>query len=214
MKVLIIGANGQIGQRIIKQLKNSSHHALAMVRKEDQRHALEAMGAKTVVADLEGDLGKAFESKPDAVIFTAGSGGHTGPEKTTAIDLQGAKKSIDEAVKHGAKRFIMISALGTNRAEEMSKDMQHYFRAKSEADQHLVHSNLDYTILRPGMLTDESGTGSLNAAEKLEDYGDMKISRDNVATAAVASLDEAKTVQKVIEMLDGPTPVKDALASV
>lgn len=214
MKVLVIGAHGKIGKRIVKKLADRNHDVYAMIRDEKQKTELQAAGAETVVADLEKDIGHAYKYKLDAVIFSAGSGGHTGKDKTTTVDLQGAKKSIEEAMKNKVDRYIMISAMGANKASEMPGDMQHYFVAKSEADQDLVQSALNYTIFRPGRLTDESGSGSVNAAESLEDYDSPEVSRDNVALAVVEALDMPNTHKKVIEILDGKTPVKDALAAI
>lgn len=214
MKVLVIGASGQIGGRIIKKLKNSNHQAIAMIRDEKQKPELQAQGAQTVVADLEGDISSAFESGPDAIIFTAGSGGDTGRDKTTEIDLKGARKSIDEAKKHKVGRYIMISALGANNIEEMPEEMRHYFVAKSEADQHLVQSSLNYTIFRPGRLTNDAGSGNVNAAEKINDYGNREISRDNVATAVIEALDMKNLHAKKVELLDGEISVKEALQAI
>ena len=214
MKVLVIGAHGKVGRKITDKLNKHNHQVVAMVRDESQKAAMQKLGATPVLADLEGDISHAFKDKLDAVIFTAGSGGNTGKDKTITVDLQGARKSIDEAVKHKVPRYIMISALGANNADEMPDDMRHYFVAKSEADQYLVQSELDYTILRPGRLSDEGGTGSVNAAESLEDYEDRTISRDDVATAAVLMLDRSNTHKKVVELLNGKTPVKDALSAI
>ncbi len=214
MKVLVIGANGQVGKKVVKKLLDHNHEVLAMIRDEQQKGPLEAKGAKTVVADLEHDFSHAYKDHLDAVIFTAGSGGDTGKDKTVAVDLQGARASINEAVKHHVPRYIMISALGANNAKNMPADMQHYFVAKSEADQHLVQSALNYTIFRPGLLTHEAGNGSVKAAESLEDYGDRKTSRDNLATAVVEALNKRNTHKKVIEIVDGNTPVRDAIAAI
>ncbi len=211
MRVLVIGANGKIGRRIVKKLKNSKHKAVAMVRDEQQKVELQALGAEVVVADLERDISKAFAHKPDAVIFTAGSGGDTSKDKTISVDLQGARKSIDEAIKHHVSRYIMVSALGANDAKQMPADMQHYFVAKSEADQHLVQSGLNYTIFRPGMLSDEAGNASVSAAQQLDDYGSRRTRRDDVATAIVEALDMPSTHKKVVEMVEGNTPIKEAL---
>ena len=214
MRVLVIGANGQVGRRVIKKLKDTPHQAVAMIRDEAQKPDLQAHGAETVIADLEGDISHAFANNPEVVIFTAGSGGHTGQEKTRSVDLQGAKKSIDEAKKHGAKRYLMVSALGAGQADEMPEEMKHYFVAKSEADQYLVQSNLNYTIFRPGRLTDENGAGSIQASENLENPGTRDITRDDLATALVESIDMNHLVEKKVEILEGKQPVRDALQAV
>ncbi len=138
MKVLVIGSNGKIGKLLVKALADANHEPLAMIRKEEQKVELQALGGTPVLADLEGDISKAFESKPDVVVFTAGSGGHTGNDKTQKIDLKGAQKAIDEAKSQGVERFIMVSALGANKAEQAPEGLEYYMQAKSEADQYLV----------------------------------------------------------------------------
>ncbi len=213
MKILIIGANGKIGKKLVSKLAQHQHEVLAMVRKEEQKAQFEKKHVTPVLGDLEKDLSPVFEHKPDVVIFTAGSGAGTSQEKTVAIDLQGARKSIDEAKKHRTKHFIMVSALGANRASEMGEDMRQYFIAKSEADQHLVQSGLDYTILRPGRLTDEHGSGNIMAAEALEVSEPRDISRDNVANVITQIIADRSMNKKVIELLDGEVPIPKALAA-
>lgn len=214
MKILVIGAHGDVGQRLVKSLLKKNHTVIAMIRNEGQKTELQAQGAETVIADLEKDISHAYQYKLDAVIFTAGSGGNTPPEKTVAVDLQGARKSIDEAVKHHVDRFIMVSALGADGGQEKEGPMATYYRAKSEADQHLVQAALNYTIFRPGRLTDEPGSGSIKAAEKLENYDQVEISRDNVANAIAEAVDMPGTHKKVIEMVDGKTPIREALEAI
>ncbi|WP_417610435.1 SDR family oxidoreductase [Owenweeksia hongkongensis] len=214
MKVLVVGANGQIGNKVVKKLADHNHQVLAMVRKEEQRSNVEGKNVKAVVADLEGDLSPAFNEKLDAVIFAAGSGAGTGVDKTEAIDNRGAKKTIDEAVKHNVRRYLIVSSIGTDNPESGPEELRPYLLAKSSADQHLVQSGLDYTIVRPGMLKNDSGTGSVQAAEKLKDYSDSSISRTDVATALVEILDKPNTHQKVIELINGKTPIPDAIGNI
>lgn len=214
MKVLVIGAHGKVGSKLIKKLKQHRHEVLAMVRDESQKEEIEKKGAKPIVADLEYNIEHAFKEKPDAVIFVAGSGADTGEDKTIAVDLQGARKSIDGCIKHHVNRYLMVSALGVNDADNQPADMRPYFVAKSEADQHLVQSALNYTIFRPGHLIDDHGTGSVEAAEQLDDYGDGKTSRDNLATALVDALPMRNTHKKVVEIVNGHTPIKDALSRI
>ncbi len=213
MKVLIIGANGKVGKKVVTILAKQQHEVIAMVRNEAQCAQFEKPHVPPVVSDLEKDLSPAFAHKPDVVVFTAGSGAHTGPDKTLAVDLQGAKKAIDESVRHKVGRFVMVSALGTNRPSEMPDNMRHYYTAKSEADQLLVQSGLDYTILRPGRLTDEPGKGNVEVAENLAFDKQNTISRDNVAGAITYAIDASNLNKKVIEMLDGPTPLNKAMTS-
>ena len=171
MKVLVVGANGQIGQHLIQLLKENNEHTVkAMVRKEEQAEALEKLGIETAIADLEGSVDEIAEAAKgcDAIVFTAGSGGHTGADKTLLVDLDGAVKTIEAAEKIGIKRFIMVSALQAHRRENWNEKIKPYYVAKHYADRILEQSSLTYTIIRPGGLLNEPGTGKVSAGENLE----------------------------------------------
>ncbi len=210
MNVLVIGANGKIGQKIVGLLGKSDHQVTAMVRKEEQMPKLEELGAKTVKGDLEKDISHAVKGA-DAVIFTAGSGAKTGADKTILIDQEGAIKAMDEAESHNVKRFVIVSAMIPEDASEADDAMKPYFAAKKRADEYLKNSSLNYTILRPGRLSDEEGTGKIAAAESLNFKSD--IPRDDVAQVAVEALENDKTYKKTIEILSGDKTISDALKS-
>jgi uncharacterized protein YbjT (DUF2867 family) len=211
MRVLIVGANGHIGRRLIRQMSTSPHQSRAMIRDPMQGEALRELGADDiVVADLEGDITPALEGC-DAVIFTAGSGGSTGPEKTDAIDRDGAIAIIDAARKAGVNRLVMVSSMGTDAPDSGPAELQHYLRAKQAADRHLRESGLNYTIVRPGSLTDEDGTGRINVATELKRRG--SVSRDDVAAVILQVLDAPNTHGKQFELLSGDTPVQQAIAT-
>jgi uncharacterized protein YbjT (DUF2867 family) len=211
MRVLIVGANGHIGRRLIRQMSTSPHQSRAMIRNPMQGEALRELGADDiVVADLEGDITPALEGC-DAVIFTAGSGGSTGPEKTDAIDRDGAIAIIDAARKAGVNRLVMVSSMGTDAPDSGPAELQHYLRAKQAADRHLRESGLNYTIVRPGSLTDEDGTGRINVATELKRRG--SVSRDDVAAVILQVLDAPNTHGKQFELLSGDTPVQQAIAT-
>ncbi|TAL86848.1 MAG: SDR family oxidoreductase [Rhodanobacter sp.] len=211
MRVLVVGANGHIGRRLIKLMSSGPHQSRAMIRDPDQAEALREMGAhETVVADLEGDCGPALEGC-DAIIFSAGSGGHTGQEKTDAIDRDGAIAMIDAAGKAGVNRLVMVSSMGADAPASGPENLQHYLRAKQAADRHLRASGLDYTIVRPGSLTDDNGTGRISAATELERSG--KVPRDDVAAVLLQVLDAPNTKGKQFELLAGDTPLQQAVAA-
>lgn len=212
MRVLIVGANGQIGRRLISQMSSGPHTSQAMIRSPKQARELRDLGADgTVVADLESDVQPALDGC-DAVIFTAGSGGHTGPEKTDAVDRDGAIAVIDAALKAGVERFVMVSSMGADNPENGPDDLQHYLRAKHDADQHLRESGLRYTIVRPGGLTDENGTGKIDAAMHLGRRG--SIPRDDVAAMLLEVLDAPNTHGKSFELLAGDTSIREAVAAI
>ncbi|MHA6250555.1 SDR family oxidoreductase [Oceanobacillus sp. CAU 1775] len=212
MKVLLVGANGQIGRHIVKFAKeDSSINVTAMVRKEEQAAAFNEEGTETVLADLEGsvaDLTKSMEGM-DAVIFTAGSGGHTGADKTILIDLDGAAKTVEAAEAANVDRFIMISAFQANNREVWADSpIKYYMAAKHYADNILMNSKLNYTIIRPGGLVNDAGTGKVEAGE-LQEYG--SISREDVAKTVVESLSNEKTHRKGFDIIAGEHDIKTAL---
>lgn len=212
MNVLVAGANGTTGRKIIELLAKTDHHPLGMVRKEEQFSKIKELGGEPVLADLEGSLDEAV-SKADAVIFAAGSGGHTGPDKTLAVDRNGAISLIDAAAKNGIKRFVMLSSVGSDSPDAGPDSMKHYLQAKHDADEHLKKSGLNYTIVRPGALSNDEPTGKIIAQEKLEDHNG-EITRSDVAHVLTASLDMSTTYFKVFEILNGNVPVEEALTEI
>lgn len=212
MHVLVVGAHGQIGRRLIHAIDGSEHTARAMVRDSAQVEQMQAIGATdVVVADLEGDCSEALDGC-DAVVFTAGSGGHTPPEKTEDVDRNGAISIIDQAEKAGVRRFVMVSAMNADTPEEGPEHMLHYYRAKGAADNRLRESELEYTIVRPGKLTEEDGTGLVNIAKDLGYRGE--IPRDDVAQVLLYTLDSPNTIGRHFEVLSGDTPIEKAVRGV
>lgn len=212
MRVLLIGANGQIGKHITRLVEDRADISLtAMVRKQEQVEEFKANGTEAVLADLEGsveDLTKAMQDV-DAVIFTAGSGGHTGADKTMLVDLDGAAKAIEAAEQANVDRFIMISAFQANNREVWADSpIKYYMAAKHYADRLLVESKLNYTILRPGSLENEPGTGNIQAGE-LSEYG--VIPREDVARTAIESLTNENTHHLAFDLIAGDQSIEDAL---
>ncbi|MBM7694250.1 uncharacterized protein YbjT (DUF2867 family) [Peribacillus deserti] len=211
MKVLVVGANGQVGQHLVRLLsENNDHSVRALVRQEEQLDYFKGIGAEAVLADLEGSVeGLAEAAKGcDAVVFTAGSGGSTGSDKTLLIDLDGAVKTIEAAEKSGINRFIMVSALQAHNRENWNEQIKPYYVAKHYADKALEASSLTYTIIRPGGLLNEPGSGKIEAAENLKRG---TISRDDVASCIMAALDEEHTFNRSFDVISGEVPIKDAL---
>ncbi|MES1952011.1 sugar epimerase yhfK [Salinisphaera sp. S4-8] len=212
MHVLIVGSHGKIGQRLVRQMAKSEHTARAMIRDESQREEMQALGATdVVVADIEGNISEALVGC-DAVIFTAGSGAHTGPEKTQDVDRNGAISIIDQAERAGIRRFILVSSMNADTPENGPEKMRHYFEAKKAADDHLRASDLEYTIVRPGRLTDDEGTGTADIAKDLNRYGE--VAREDVARALLLTLDSPNTIGRHYEMLAGDTPIDKALLGI
>lgn len=208
MKVLVAGANGQVGKHVVRILAEEGHEVRAIIRAEDQAPALRDLGAEPIVADLEGDVAHTAEGC-DAIIFSAGGGPGSGPEKKETVDRGGAEKLVEAARDHGARRYIMVSAMGAADPESGPEAMQPYLLAKARADQTLAESGLDYTIIRPGSLTDEAGTGMVEAAPSLGKRGE--IPREDNARVIVAALERENTFGQTFEVLSGDTPVEEAI---
>jgi len=174
-----------------------------MVRKQDQKDHFEKQGVSAVLADLEEDLSQAVKNT-DKVIFAAGSKG----KNIIDVDQEGAKRLIDAAKAAGLEKFVMLSSMGADNPV-VGKDLEDYLRAKQNADNHLKASALNYSIVRPGALTDDDGTGKIELKEKLEKLG--SISRADVAKTLVEVLDNKLKKNKVFEILAGDTHIEKAV---
>ncbi|MCA0985907.1 SDR family oxidoreductase [Guptibacillus algicola] len=213
MNVLVIGANGQIGQKVVNLLQNSEEHTVkAMVRKEEQANTFLKQGVESVVASLEDSVDEIAEAMTgsDAVIFTAGSGGKTGPDKTLLVDLDGAVKTVEASERLGLKRYVMVSAFQANNRENWNEALLPYYAAKHYADKALEASSLSYTIVRPGGLLNDEGTGNVAVGEKL-DRG--SVPREDVAQVVVESLTTQNVFNRAFDLISGETPVGEALRS-
>ena len=211
MKVLIIGANGKIGQLLIEQmLQNKQHVPLAMVRKEEQAERYQAQGVETVLVDLESSVEEIAEAARtcDAIVFTAGSGGSTGADKTLLIDLDGAVKAMEAAEQVGITRFVLVSALGAEDRNRWPDSIRPYYVAKHFADRILESTELIYTILRPGGLLDDAGEGRVS----LQTPGESgSIPRADVAAVIAAVLDNPATFRKSYDLVSGSQTIEEAL---
>jgi len=214
MKVFVVGATGQIGKHLIDLLQKSEQHTVrAMVRKEEQAVDLRSQGFDVAVASLEGSVKDIADAATgcDAIVFTAGSGGHTGLDKTLLIDLDGAAKTVEAAEQAGINRFIIVSALQANHRENWNKEMVPYYVAKHFADRMVEISNLDFTIIRPGGLLNEVSTGKITASANLETG---LIPREDVAKTIYAALDAQETFKKSFDLISGDTEIKEALKNI
>jgi uncharacterized protein YbjT (DUF2867 family) len=209
MTTLVIGANGKIGRQFC-ELAQASHLAIrAMVRDLAQRQWFDERGIETVVADLEGDLEHAFHGC-DQVIFTAGSGPHTGPDKTLLIDLYGAIRAVDLASERALSRFLMVSAMRAEHPLEAPEKLRPYMAAKYAADAHLRTSPIPHVILKPGRLVDEPATQ--RAATSLDETdGANSVSRANVAHALLHLARARDLLNREFVLLDGQRPIAEAL---
>lgn len=213
--ILVIGAHGKIGQHLVEKLSHSNDfNTAAFIRDPDQVKDFRGENIEAVVGNLESsvdELRNQFE-KYDTIVFTAGSGGETGLDKTVAVDLDGAGRAIDAAKKADIKKFIMVSAAGADSREVWDKSgIKNYYIAKYYADEYLRNSGLNHAILRPTGLTDEAGTGQIKASENYKDLN-PKISREDVAETIIHLLKMGETELGTIEISSGSDSIEKALA--
>lgn len=212
MDVLVVGGHGQVALRLLRLSAARGDRARGLIRKPEHTADLEAAGAEAVVFDLEADDDLAARlDGADAVVFAAGAGPGSGPERKRTVDYGGAAKLIDACRRASVARYVMVSAIGVRSPGEHSGSMAPYLDAKAEADEELRASGLECTIVRPGRLTDEPGTGLVDVGAPLERRGE--VSRDDVAATLLATLDEPHTAGLEFDVLGGETPIADAVAS-
>ncbi|MGI8596321.1 MAG: SDR family oxidoreductase, partial [Thermoleophilaceae bacterium] len=156
MNVLIAGANGKIARRLARVLRDGGHEVRGIIRSPEQADSIRELGAEPVILDLEQEVDWAVADGSDAIVFAAGAGPGSDPERKQTMDLCGAVKLVDAAEAEGVGRFVMVSAMGAADPESGPEKMQPYLRAKAAADERLAASSLDWTIVRPGSLTDEA----------------------------------------------------------
>lgn len=209
MQIAVLGANGGIGRRLLSQLAEAGHDPIGVVRSEDQFDSVRERGGEPRFGDLERTFAPALEGA-DAVVFTAGSGGSTGWDKTLTVDLWGARRAVDVCEEQDIDRFVMVSARGAADPTAGYEPLRPYLVAKRCADDYLRDSTLADTILRPTTLTDEEGTGRITSAFEPAGGGE-NIPRADVAAAIVACLEEDATVGHTLELYGGDTPVAEAV---
>ena len=209
MEVLVAGGHGQIALRLLKLLSERGHRGRGIIRNPDHAADLQAAGAEPVLCDLESDDPHQHVGTAEAIVFAAGAGPGSGPERKRTVDLGAAVKLIEAARDLGVARYVMVSAMGTHDVEHAAEAMRPYLQAKKDADDALMASGLDWTIVRPGRLTDDPGTGTVDAARALGRYGE--ITRDDTALVLLETLVRPSLARVAFDVLGGPTPVAEAL---
>lgn len=195
MNVLVAGATGKTGVRLLGELTSRGHRPIALVR--------DSSDTSSLPKDVElrhGDLTELQDDACagcDAVIFAAGSGGSTGPEMTDKVDRDGAKRLIDLAARANVRRFVMLSSVGTENPDPES-ELAHYLQAKHDADEYLKASGLSYAIVRPVSLTDEDGARHMRFGEEVDVTAEA--ARGDVASVLADAVDDSEWDGKVLLM--------------
>lgn len=214
MRVVIAGGHGQIGLRLERLLTTDGHQAVGLVRNPDHLGDVEATGAQALLLDLEqanvGDLAPGLAGA-DAVVFAAGAGPGSGTARKDTVDRAASVLLADAAEKAGVQRFVQISSMNASADPPAGTEpvFAAYLKAKWAAEEDLRRRSLDWTILRPGSLTNGPGTGRVALAPRPTGRGDVP--RDDVAAVILALLNEQAGVHQTLELRSGDTPIDQAI---
>jgi uncharacterized protein YbjT (DUF2867 family) len=211
--VAIAGGHGKIARRLARRLVARGDTVRGLIRNPDHLADLRADGVEPVVCDLENedvdDVANAIAGA-DAVVFAAGAGPGSGAERKWTMDRDGAIKLIDAAREAHVERYTMISSIGAEAPPDGDDVFSVYLRAKAEADQTLIASDREWTIVRPGHLTDDPGSGRVRIeGEPLRG----QVPRDDVAAVLEAILHEPAAVRVILYVISGDQPVEEALSA-
>jgi uncharacterized protein YbjT (DUF2867 family) len=212
MEVLVIGGHGKVGLRLLLLLAQAGHRGRGVIRRAEQASDLETVGAQPVVCDVErGDDLLPYVGAADAIVFAAGAGPGSGPERKRTVDYGAAVKSMEAASQLGVVRFVIVSSIGTHDVDGASPAMRPYLQAKRDADDALKQSGLDWTIVKPGHLTDARGTGRVQVTRTFGRRGDVP--RDDVALVLLECLQAPNTIGVEFELFEGDVPAREAVRS-
>ncbi|MFF1439651.1 SDR family oxidoreductase [Streptomyces sp. NPDC058295] len=215
MRIVIAGGHGQIALRLERLLAARGVEVAGIIRKAEQGDDLRAAGAEPVVLDLESASVEAVAERlrgADAAVFAAGAGPGSEVGRKNTVDKGAAVLFADAAVRAGVRRFVVVSSMGADPDHPGDEVFDVYLRAKGEADAYVQGlDSLDWTILRPGALTDDVGTGLVRLAART---GRGSVPRDDVAAVLAELLDTPATSGLTLELISGSTPVPVAVKAV
>jgi uncharacterized protein YbjT (DUF2867 family) len=214
MRTVIAGGHGQIALRLERLLAERGDEAVGLIRNPDQADDLRAVGAEPVVLDLEAasvDEVAAVMRGADAVVFSAGAGSGSGADRKLSVDRDAAVLFADAAEQAGVRRFLIVSSMGADtQATHSDPVFAAYLQAKGAADEAIQArvAALDWTVLRPGALTDSAGTGRVRLAPST---GRGSIPRDDVAAVLLALLLTPATAGLTLELVSGDADIEEAM---
>jgi uncharacterized protein YbjT (DUF2867 family) len=213
VRVAIAGGHGQIALRLAKIMSERGDEVVALIRNPDHADEVRDAGAEPAVVDLEhaseDEVANAINGS-DAVVFAAGAGPGSGSERKETMDYGGAVKLIAAAKQAGVGRYVIVSSMGANPSATGDDTFSVYLRAKGRADDAVRASGLDATVVRPGGLTNDTGTGRVRLGEGLPRG---QVTRDDVAAVIVAVLDSPSTIGRTADLIGGDTAIAEAVAA-
>ncbi|MBT2679695.1 NAD(P)H-binding protein [Bacillus sp. ISL-35] len=208
MKVIVFGAHSSVGELVINKLMKNGYPSCAVISNENQIETLKKLGANELVIYEEKLLPTLFHGY-DAVIYLTGINPRAKAGRTVLVDHESVIQTVKQAEQQGVQRFVMMSAITAN---EATGDESRNIGAKEMPDELLRQSNLTYTVIQPGAVTDKPGDGKISAAITLE-ANNAEISREDLADVLVMSLEAETTFNKTFEVADGDTVITKALSS-
>lgn len=213
MRVVIAGGHGQIALRLTRVLNTAGHEVVGVVRNPDHEIDVISAGGRAAVLDLEQADEAAVAGVlqgADVAIFAAGAGPGSGNARKDTVDRGAAALFADAAEQAGVRRHIQVGSMGADRADSLTDDASFtvYLKAKWAAEEDLRARDLDWTVLRPGGLTDDAGTGKVQLADKT---GNGRITRDDVALVLAGLCETPAAIGRTLELVAGDTPVREAL---
>ncbi len=212
MRIVIAGGHGQIARQLGRLVAAAGHQPVGMIRKAEQVPDLDQDGIEPAMIDLEHtDVDEMTEivRGADAVVFAAGGGADGDAQRKETVDKGAAIMLADAAEAAGVRRYVMVSAMGTEGADPDSDDVfQVYLRAKQAADDDVRGRDLDWTVVRPGRLTDDVPTGRVT----LGDLEPGSVTRGDVAHVLAEAIETDHTIGKTFDVLAGDAPIKEAIS--
>ena len=212
MKVAIAGGHGRIALQLTELLTGAGDEVASLIRNPDHAADVEAAGGTPVVLDLEQATGPEIASgigSADAVVFAAGAGPDSGPERKESVDHGAATKLVEAGRALKIDRFVMVSSMGADPEHDGDEVFDAYLRAKGLADRELMASGLTYVVVRPGMLTDDPPTGKVDAGLTVERG---EIPRADVAAVLAECLRSESIADHAFEVVGGDAPIAEAIA--
>lgn len=211
MSVAIAGGHGQIALQLARRLSGRGESVLSLIRNPDHGDDIRALGAEPVVCDLEqteaADIASVIQGV-SAVVFAAGAGPGSGAERKWTVDRDGAIKLLEAAVQAGAPRYLMVSSTGAEAPPDNDDVFSVYLQAKAQADAAVQASDRAWTIVRPGRLTDDPGTGRVRLDP--EPFRGQ-VPRADVAAVLDALLEGDRAVGQVLYLSAGEDGIEQAL---
>ena len=212
MIVSIVGAHGSIARQLTTRLAARGHTVRGLVRKDEQFDDIAADGGTPVLCDIEqasdSDIDTVLDGS-DLVVFAAGAGPDSGPERKQTVDRDGAIAAVESAVRIGATRFVIVSSMGADDPPTDDDTFSVYLRAKAAADDAVRAADIDAVIVRPGKLTDDDPRGSVTIGSSV-DRGE--IPRSDVASVLAEIIEVGDGLNTTFELISGTLPIRNAVA--